>query len=52
MNINLIDLNNVVLNIISDYAKKDNNERIQDFNFLHYMITELMHGLKLVKLFT
>jgi hypothetical protein len=30
MNTNLLDLNNDVLNIIGDYVKKDNNERIQD----------------------
>ncbi len=31
MNTNLLDLNNDVLNIIGDYVRKDNNERIQDF---------------------
>ncbi len=50
MNTNLLDLNNDVLNIIGDYVKKDNNDRIQDFNFLDYVITELMHELKLKKL--
>ncbi len=30
MNTNLLDLSNDVLNIIGDYVKKDNNERIQD----------------------
>ena len=33
MNTNLLDLNNNVLNIIGDYVKKDNNERIQDYDF-------------------
>ncbi len=31
MNTNLLDLNNDILNIIGDYVKNDNNERIQDF---------------------
>jgi len=35
MNTNLLDLNNDVLNIIGDYVKKDNNERIQDYDFLY-----------------
>jgi hypothetical protein len=43
MNTNLLDLNNDALNIIGDYVKKDNNERIQDFHFLDDVITELMH---------
>ena len=34
MNTNLLDLNNDVLNIIGDYVKKDNNERIQDCVFV------------------
>ena len=34
MNTNLLDLNNDVLNIIGDYVKKDNNERIQDYNYI------------------
>jgi hypothetical protein len=34
MNTNLLDLNNDVLNIIGDYVKKDNNERIQDYEFI------------------
>ena len=50
MNKNLLDLNYDVLNIIGDYIKKDNNERIQDFKFIDYVITELMHELKPVKL--
>ena len=50
MNTNLLDLNNDVLNIIGDYVKKDNNERIQDFQFIYYVITELMYKLKLDKL--
>ena len=50
MNTNLLDLNNDILNIIGDYVKKDNNERIQDFKFIDYVITELMDELKLVKL--
>ena len=50
MNTNLLDLNNDVLNIIGDYVKKDNNERIQDYDFLYYIITELMYELKLNKL--
>ena len=33
MNTNLLDLNNDVLYIIGDYVKKDNNERIQDYDF-------------------
>ena len=33
MNTNLLDLNNDVLNIIGDFVKKDNNERIQDYDF-------------------
>ncbi len=41
MNTNLLDLNHGVLNIIGDYVKKDNNERIQDFDFIYYVITEL-----------
>jgi hypothetical protein len=49
MNTNLLDLNNDVLNII-DYVKKDNNERIQDYDFLYYVITELLHKLKFNKL--
>ena len=32
MNTNLLDLNTEILNIIGDYVKKDNFERIQDFN--------------------
>ncbi len=43
MNTNLIDLNNDVLHIIGDYVKKDNNERIQDYDFLDYVITELLY---------
>jgi hypothetical protein len=50
MNTNLLDLNNDILEIIGDYVKKDNNERIQDFKFLDYVITELMDELKLIKL--
>ncbi len=50
MNTNLLDLNNNVLNIIGDYVKKDNNERIKDFEFIDDVITELMHVLKPVKL--
>ena len=50
MNTNLLDLNNDVLNIIGDYVKKDNNERIQDYDFLYYIITELMYELKSNKL--
>ncbi len=50
MNTNLLDLNNDVLNIIGDYVKKDNNERIQNYNFIYYVITELMDELKPVKL--
>ena len=50
MNTNLLDLNNDVLNIIGDYVKKDNNERIQDFDFIDYVITELLDELKYNKL--
>ena len=50
MNTILLDLNNDVLNIIGDYVKKDNNERIQDYDFLYYIITELMYELKSNKL--
>ena len=50
MNTNLLDLNNDVLNIIGDYVKKDNNERIQNYAFLDYVITELLYKLKLNKL--
>ena len=50
MNTNLLDLNNDVLNIIGDYVKKDNNERIQDYEFLYYVITELLYNLKFDKL--
>ncbi len=50
MNTNLLDLNNYVLNIIGDYVRKDNNERIQDFKFIDYVLTELMDGLKSNKL--
>ena len=50
MNTNLLDLNNDVLNIIGEYVKKDNNERIQDFDFIYYVITELMYELKSNKL--
>ncbi len=50
MNTNLLVLNNDVLNIIGDYVKKDDNERIQDFEFLYYVITELLHELKYNKL--
>ena len=50
MNTNLLDLNNDVLNIIGDYVKKDNNERIQDYDFLYYIITELLYELKINKL--
>ncbi len=45
MNTILLDLNNDVLYIIGDYVKKDNNERIQDYDFLYYVITELLHEL-------
>ena len=50
MNTNLLDLNNDILNIIGDYVKKDNNERIQDYDFIYYVITELIHELKCDKL--
>ena len=50
MNTNLLDLNNDVLNIIGYYVKKDNNERIQDYDFIYYVITELIHELKYDKL--
>ena len=50
MNTNLLDLNNDILNIIGDYVKKDNNERIQNFKFIDYVITELMDELKPVQL--
>ena len=50
MNTNLLDLNNDVLNIIGDYVKKDNSESIQDYDFLYYIITELMYELKSNKL--
>ena len=50
MNTNLLDLNNDVLNIIGDYVKKDNNERIQDYEFLDYVLTELLYKLKFNKL--
>jgi hypothetical protein len=50
MNTNLLDLNNDVLNIIGDYVKKDNNERIQDCGFLFYVLTELLHELKFKEL--
>ncbi len=50
MNTNLLDLNHDVLNIIGDYVKKDNNERVQDYDFLYYIITELIYELKLNKL--
>ena len=50
MNTNLLDLNSDILEIIGDYVKKDNNERIQDNDFLYYIITELMYELKLNKL--
>ena len=50
MNTNLLELNNDVLNIIGDYVKNDNNERIQDYDFLYYIITELMYELKLKKI--
>jgi len=50
MNTNLLDLNSDILEIIGDYVKKDNNERIQDYDFLYYIITELMYELKLNKL--
>jgi hypothetical protein len=46
MNTNLLYLNNDVLNIIGDYVKNDNNERIQDFILIYYVITELMDDLK------
>jgi hypothetical protein len=50
MNTNLLDLNNDVLNIIGDYVKKDNFERIEDFNFIYYVITELLDELEYYKL--
>ena len=50
MNTNLLDLNSDILEIIGDYVKKDNNERIQDYDFLYYIITELMYELKSNKL--
>ena len=50
MNTNLLDLNNDILSIIGDYVKKDNNERIQDFNFIYYVITELLDELEYYKL--
>ncbi len=50
MNTNLLDLNNDVLNIIGDYVKKDNFERIEDFNFLYYVITELLDESEYYKL--
>ncbi len=33
MNTNLLDLNSDILEIIGDDVKKDNNERIQDYDF-------------------
>ena len=50
MNTNLLDLNSDILEIIGDYVKKDNNERMQDYDFLYYIITELIYELKLNKL--
>ncbi len=50
MNTNLLDLNNDILNIIGGYVKKDNNERIQNYNFIDYVITEIMDDLKSDKL--
>ena len=50
MNTNLLDLNYDVLNTIGDYVKKDNFERIQDFNFIYYVITELLDELEYYKL--
>ena len=50
MNTNLLDLNSDILEIIGDYVKKDNNERIQDYEFLYYVITELLYKLKFDKL--
>ena len=31
-------------------SKKDNNERIQDFNFIYYVLTELLDELEYYKL--
>ena len=50
MNTNLLDLNNDVLNIIGDYVKKDNNERIQDYNFIYDVITEILDESEYYKL--
>ena len=43
MTTNLLDLNTDILNIIGDYVKKDNNERIEDFKFIYYVITDLLY---------
>ncbi len=37
MRINLLDLNTDILNIIGDYVKKDNNEKIKQFNIKNYV---------------
>ena len=50
MNTNLLVSNNDVLNIIGYYVKKDNNERIQNFKFIYYVITEIMDESKSNKL--
>ena len=39
-----------VLNPNYIIVKKDNNERIQDFDFIYYVITELLDELKYYKL--
>ena len=50
MNTNLLDLNNDVLNIIGDYVKKDNNERIKNYNFIFDVITEILDESEYYKL--
>ncbi len=49
MNTNSLDLNNDILEILGDYVKKDNLDRIlkeKDFEFKNYIIGELMWELK------
>ncbi len=43
MNTNLLDLNNDILNIIGDYVKKDNIERMEKAKYFKFVDLELKY---------
>ena len=53
MNTNLLDLNNDILNIIGDYVKKDNIDRIEKFkkvDILYNILNRIVQVKKIKKL--